>query len=142
MAEGIHNPPALASSQHDLKRFIAVCAVIVGLCLALKLPTLAFDRHEYDEHIYWALTGNWIENGRYLLQGTEILKSLPPEMYDRPLFHHPPMMSILDAPFVLMKSPATAICVSWLGHVLAIIGVAILVWITRRPEWGPTHFFL
>ncbi len=137
-----HAPGLPTEPERDRRRFIEVCLVILGLCLALKVPTLYFERVEGDELIYWGLTENWLQHGRYSLHGTEILKIIPAEMYDRPLFHHPPMMSILLAPFVYFKSHTFSILVSWLGHVLAVVGVAIWVWTMRKPEWSPTHICL
>lgn len=150
MDAGIHNPvrreidspDPLSAREFDRRQFITVCTIIIGLCLLLKLPTLYFERAEGDELIYWGLTENWLEHGRYSLQGTEILKTIPAEMYDKPLFHHPPMISILLAPFVYFHSHTFSILVSWLGHVLAVVGVAIWVWTMRKPEWRPTDIFM
>lgn len=47
-------------------------------------------------------------------------------MYDRPLFHHPPLFPALLVPFVLTGSKSAAVLVSWLGHSLAVIAVALV----------------
>lgn len=119
-----------------------ICAAIVLLCLALKLPSLTYPRLEYDERIYWQLTDNWLKHGTYSLRGTQVLRELPPSVYDKPLFHHPPLLPILLAPCVWLGSPNAAILVAWLGHVLAIIGVAIICWMWRRRSWRATTFVL
>ena len=51
-------------------------------------------------------------------------------------------MSILLVPFVIANNPNAAILVPWLGHALAIIGVAILCWTWRRRAWHASHFAL
>lgn len=112
------------------------------MCVALKLPTLFFERLEYDEQVYWELTKNWLETGAYSLRGTSILGELPPSVYDRPLFHHPPLLPMLLAPFVGTDSPRGAILVSWLGHVLAVVGVAMICWTWRRRSWHAANMLL
>jgi len=131
-----------SSDRNAWRRYVAVCAFIIALCIALKLPSLFFPRAEYDERIYWSVTWNWLHNGSYSLQGMPILGELPPATYDRPLFHHPPLLPMLLAPFVAADSPRLAILPSWLGHVLAVIGVAMVSWTWRRRCWGATHFLL
>ncbi|MBN2563057.1 MAG: hypothetical protein JXQ75_19200 [Phycisphaerae bacterium] len=126
----------------EWQRYAVICTAIITLCIILKLPTLFLQHLEYDEQIYWALTTNWLETGSYCLRGTSILAELPQSVYDRPLFHHPPLFSILLAPFVAADSPRAAILISWLGHVLAIVGVAMICWTGRRRSWGGAHFLL
>ena len=75
------------SDRDTWHRYVAVCALIIALCLALKLPSLFFPRAEYDERIYLSVAGNWLKNGSYSLQGTAVLRELPSSMYDKPLFH-------------------------------------------------------
>lgn len=126
----------------ELRRYVIVCAAILALCLTLKLPSLFFPRAEYDEQIYWQLTWNWLNNGTYSLQNMPVLKELPPTIYDRPLFHHPPLLSVLLMPFVAVNTPAAAIVVSWLGHALAVVAVGVACWVLRRRSWSATHFAL
>ncbi|HVP11475.1 MAG TPA: hypothetical protein VMV94_09850 [Phycisphaerae bacterium] len=124
------------------RRYVAVCVLIVALCIALKLPGLFFPRIEYDERIYWSVAWNWLHNGSYSLQGMPVLGELPAVMYDKPMFHHPPLLPILLMPFVAMNSPRLAILPSWLAHVLVVIGVAMVCWTWRRRSWRATHFLL
>ncbi len=134
----------ILSDQEEYRRYCLLCAAIIALCLALKLPTFLYPRQEFDEIIYWQLTENWLAHGSYSLRGTAILDHprIPSSTYDKPLFHHPPLFSILLAPFVASRNPNGAILVSWLGHALAILGVAILCWEWRRRRWHATNFFL
>ncbi len=126
----------------DFRRYVLVCALIAAACLAFKLPSLTFHRQEYDERIYWQLTENWLETGHYNIQGRPVLDELPASIYDRPLFHHPPLASLLLIPFVTFESPNGAILVSWLGHVLGIVGIAVICWTWRRRNWHATHLGL
>ncbi|MFH1075680.1 MAG: glycosyltransferase 87 family protein [Pseudomonadota bacterium] len=87
---------------------------------------MSYQHNETDEIIYWQLAENWLKTGNYSLQGTEILKSLPAYVYDRQLFHHPPLFSLLLIPFVIMKAKKLAIIISWLGHLLCIVSVALV----------------
>ncbi|MBU0640039.1 MAG: hypothetical protein KKB50_14325 [Planctomycetes bacterium] len=128
--------------QQERRRYVLICVAIIALCVALKLPTLFFGRLEYDEQIYWELTGNWLQTGDYSLRSTSILSELPPAVYDRPLFHHPPLFSMLLAPFVAADSLRAAILISWLGHVLAVVGVAMICWAWRRRSWHATNVLL
>ena len=133
---------ATVPNARERRRYVLLCGAIVAMCLALKLPSLDYPQQEDDELIYWALTKNWLDNGAYSLQGLPILTQLPPSIYDKPLFHHPPLLPILLAPFVMLDNPRAAIIVSWAAHVAAIIGVAILCWVWRRRRWHATHFAL
>jgi 4-amino-4-deoxy-L-arabinose transferase-like glycosyltransferase len=105
--------------------FAGVLLTLVVASLVVKLPVLAFEHREQDERIYWELSTNLVRHGRYSLQGTDVVKSLSPYMYDRPLFHHPPLFAVALLPFVLMEAPSAAVLVSWLGQALAMVGVAL-----------------
>jgi len=124
-----------ASQRREYRRYLSLCVAIIALALVLKLPSLHPHGHEDDELIFWHLTQNWLENGTYSLQGTPILKALPSSIYDKPLFHHPPLLPMLMAPFVATNSPNAVILVAWFGHVMAIVGVAIICWTWRRRSW-------
>ena len=52
------------------------------------------------------------------------------------------MTVILLSPFVRADNARAAILVSWLGHVLAIIGVAMACWSWRRRTWHGAEFLL
>ena len=134
----------LQFSRGALWRFAFITFVIVGLCISLKVLTWFAPRSENDEIIYWTLTRNLVETGEYSIRGTGVIEflDLPRPMYDRPLFHHPPMTAILLSPFVRSDNARAAILVSWLGHALAIIGVAMACWSWRRRTWRGAEFLL
>lgn len=134
--------PLIHYNAAEATRFQLVCAAIVFLTIALNLPSIGIPRLENDERIYWSLAKNWIETGAYSLRGTEILDALPPAMYDKPLFHHPPLLMFLLIPFAWIEAEQTSVVVSWLGHVAAIIGVALMAWTWRRPGRRATDFLL
>lgn len=109
------------------REFIWVVLAIALLCLMIKLPTLGSPHREGDEVVCWTLAKNLGETGRYSLQGSPILRSLSPFIYDRPLFHHPPLFAALLVPFVSRDALSAAVTVPWLGHVLCIVAVAVVV---------------
>lgn len=139
VADNIWN---VTSDARQRRRYAAVCLLVILFCGILKLPTLFAAHAEYDEQIYWALAANWLRTGSYSLQGTAILSELPPAVYDKPLFHHPPLLPMLLVPFVAIGSPQAAVVVSWLGHFAAIVGVALFAWTWRRRGWHGTKFEL
>jgi len=106
--------------------FWIVTALIVLLALLLKLPTIRFDHDNPDERIYLQLARNLAEGGPYSLQGSDLPPGLSPHMYDRPLFHHPPLFALLVAPFVRLGAEKAAIAVSWAGHLLALLGLSLI----------------
>jgi len=128
----------------DRHRYIATVAILLGLCLALKSLTWFAPRAEADEQIYWTLARHLVHDGRYTLQGTGAIEALhlPRDMYDRPLFHHPPLLAVLLMPFARAGNPQAAITVSWIGHALTVLGVAMVCWAWRRRAWGGTHWLL
>ena len=65
---------------------------VILLSLSIRLPAL-FTRHiDNDEVILRVLAEKVSENfSDYSLQDTAILNQLPRVVYDRPLFHHPPL---------------------------------------------------
>lgn len=75
--------------------FTNTTLILIGvllLSLSIRLPAL-FTRHiENDEVILQVLAEKASENPKdYSLQGTAILGQLPKIVYDKPLFHHPPL---------------------------------------------------
>jgi len=132
----------VTSDARQRRRYAAVCLLVILFCGILKLPTLFAAHAEYDEQIYWALAANWLRTGSYSLQGTAILSELPPAVYDKPFFHHPPLLPMLLIPFVALDSPQVAVVVSWLGHFAAIAGVALFAWTWRRRGWHGARFEL
>ena len=106
--------------------FVLVCAVAIVLCAILKLPGLLYPPGEADEQIYWQLAENLGRRGEYTLRGSPLLASLSSDIYDRPLFHHPPLFAAVLVPFVLADSPRAAVLVPWAGHWLVIVAVALI----------------
>jgi 4-amino-4-deoxy-L-arabinose transferase-like glycosyltransferase len=124
MSDEAENPePEIAAPRTG---FPLVVLLVIGLCLALKAPTLNYKHGEDDEVIYVMLTANWLQTGNYSIQGTEIVPKLSQYMYNRPLFHHPPLYPILLAPFLLLQTLGAAVIIGWFGHVLAILAVALV----------------
>ena len=106
--------------------FIAFCCAALIVCAILKIPSLLYPRTEADERIYWQLAENLAYRGEYTLQGSDLPAALSPHIYDRPLFHHPPLFAALLVPFVLADAKSASVLVSWLGHFLAVIAVALI----------------
>ncbi|MEO6324739.1 MAG: phospholipid carrier-dependent glycosyltransferase [Thermoanaerobaculia bacterium] len=123
--------PAASSARQALEA-TAVVAICILLALLLKLFIYDLPHTEPDEQVYWQLAGNLVNTGRYSLQGTEVLKTLSPGMYDKPLFHHPPLFPFLLVPFVMADAHQAAVMVPWLGHFLAIVAVGLLGFALRR----------
>jgi 4-amino-4-deoxy-L-arabinose transferase-like glycosyltransferase len=109
-----------------IPRFWLILTLLLLFCALLKLPTLTFYHDEADEQVYWQLANRLLTVGQYNLQGTEILKRLSPDIYDRPVFNHPPLFPILLIPFVYWKIQYLAIVVPWLGHLLCVMAVALM----------------
>jgi hypothetical protein len=121
-----------SDTTHDVRRrrtvrgFLVFCCAVVTVCAFLKLPSLRYPFAEGDERIYWQLAENLAHGRGYTLQGTTVLRELSPDMYDRPLFHHPPLFPALLTPFVLTGTRNAAVLISWLGHFLTVIAVALV----------------
>jgi 4-amino-4-deoxy-L-arabinose transferase-like glycosyltransferase len=109
-----------------LRRALLFAAPFLALALLTKLPSLGFDHREPDELIYWTLAHHLDTYGTYTLRGAPFLPKLSRRMYDRPLFHHPPLYPALLIPFERRDLRSEAIAISWLGHGLAILAVAWL----------------
>jgi len=127
-----------------LRRFVLICISISLLCLALKPMSWFAPRAEVDEQVYWTLARHFQRTGEYTLQGTGAIEALnlSPQIYGRPFFHHPPLYTFLLLPFAAARNPNAAIVISWLGHVLAIIGISLVCWTWRRPGTRGTEFTL
>src|SRR5688572_12689545 len=113
-------------SRRASRGFIVFCCASVIVSAFLKLPSVRYPFNEGDERIYWQLADNLARGRDYTLQGTEVLRELSPDMYDRPLFHHPPLFPAVLVPFVLTNNHSAAVIVSWLGHFLTIVAVALI----------------
>jgi 4-amino-4-deoxy-L-arabinose transferase-like glycosyltransferase len=103
-------------------------AVVAAVFVGLKLPSLDFAEIENDELVYVSVAANLKLHGRYSLQGTQVLDRLSADVYDRPLFHHPPVAVWLMEKTLGPGRPARSpVVVSWLGHALALAG--LMLWL-------------
>ena len=120
--------------------FFLILALALLICAFLKVPTLHYPHAELDERIYWQLAENLAQKGQYSLQGTELLGTLPPGIFNHPLFHHPPLFATLLIPFVLVGAKDAAVVASWLGHLLAVLAVALVGRHALRRSVGANTF--
>lgn len=129
----VHRP---AAENLQLFWVIRVALLFIAVSVLLKLPSLTFEHDEPDEVVYWSVARNLVEDGEYTLRGSPVLESLSPRIYDRPLFHHPPLYCFLLAPFVVLGAPQAAVTLSWAGHALCILSVALIgyVLLNRSPD--------
>lgn len=147
---GVTRLPAvdeLGQTRQKQPHFWLVLSIILLFCAALKLPTLTAPHDEPDEQVYWQLAGRLLSSGQYNLHDTPILQALSAPMYDRPLFFHPPLFPLLLIPFVHWQCPSLAVLISWLGHFLCIIAVALMGRRLARelpagPDGGQLLFWL
>jgi 4-amino-4-deoxy-L-arabinose transferase-like glycosyltransferase len=130
---------AALSDRTLLRQCLIITGLVVVVALWLKVPSIFIPHEEIDERIYWQLAEHLASGRGYTLQGSALLDSLSPHIYDRPLFHHPPLFAALLVPFVLSGAKPAAIVVPWLGHILSLLAVALIGWRTalKRPM-GPT----
>jgi 4-amino-4-deoxy-L-arabinose transferase-like glycosyltransferase len=106
--------------------FWLVLTMLLVFSVVLKLPTLYFSHTEADEQVYLSLANRLLTSGSYNLEGTEIISQLSPGIYDHPLFFHPPLFPACLVPFVYWNAERFAVLVSWLGHALCILAVAVI----------------
>ena len=72
---------------------IILIAIILS-SLSLQLPALFIPHKENDEVILQVLAEKVSRNlWDYSLQGTAVLEEFPKSVYDKPLFHHPPLFT-------------------------------------------------
>jgi 4-amino-4-deoxy-L-arabinose transferase-like glycosyltransferase len=121
----IDAPPSRSRLAQRSSYLIAIGGVLL-LCGFLKIPSLFHAHDENDEIIYLTVAQNLWTTGHYSLRGAWFLPALPPYMYDRELFHYPPLFPVLLMPFVALRSLKYAVLVSWLGHFLCVIAVALI----------------
>ena len=121
----MHEPPGSLSR---LSQILTLVFLFSAFTLVLKLPSLRFVHSEPDEVVYWNVARNLVERGEYTLRGAKIEARLSPAIYDRPLFHHPPLYPLLLTPFVALEAPQAAVTISWLGHLLCLLAVGIIGW--------------
>ena len=121
-----HKSQEMPRRARSTRGFVLFCCAAAAVCLVLKGPSLLYPRTEGDERIYWQLAQNLANGGDYSLRGSAVLKELSADIYDRPLFHHPPLFPALLSVFAMAGMESAAVLVSWLGHVLVVIAVAII----------------
>ena len=110
-----------------MKHFWLVTLLIISFSAVLKLPTFNLPHQEGDEVAFWYLAKNWIETGKYTLKGSPLSKNpVYIDRANREIPVHPPMFPFLLRPFVERNAPNKAVMVSWLGHLLAILAVALI----------------
>ena len=110
-----------------MKHFWLVTLLVIGFSSVLKLPTFKLPHNEGDEVAFWYLAKNWIATGKYTLKGSPLSTS---KVYfgraNREMPVHPPIFPLLLRPFVERNIPDKAVMASWLGHLLAILAVALI----------------
>ncbi len=99
---------------------VAVFTVVIHAPILLRPPTNA------DELIYLRLARSMSEGSGYTLQGSLILPSLPPEMYDHAVFNHPPGFPVLLMPLVATGLARWAVIVSLAAHLACAAAVVFL----------------
>ena len=101
---------------------------ILLFALAVRLPVLFVAHTENDEIIYNTLTNQVLKNPlNYTLRGTNLLSKLPPEVYDYPVFRHPPLFVAMLAVSFFLFGKYMAVFVPSLFAVLTIAVVCILL---------------
>jgi 4-amino-4-deoxy-L-arabinose transferase-like glycosyltransferase len=116
-------------SRKPISYFWAVVLLIMAFSILLKLPTLNLRHEEGDEVRFWYLTKNWIATGNYTLQGSPIFNIPTFKAYYgyRQMPVHPPLFPAVLRPFAQYENiPHYAVMASWLGHLLAILAVALI----------------
>ncbi len=104
------------------RSFFYILILIILFSLAIRMPALVIPHIENDEIIYQTLTFQVLTNpSHYSLQGTSILKILPQQAYDRPVFHSPPLFVFCLAFITILFGKTWMIMVSIVSGVLTII---------------------
>ncbi|MHB2017821.1 MAG: ArnT family glycosyltransferase [Candidatus Xenobia bacterium] len=135
----------------------AAWAIVAAACLMLVLleaPLLNMDRGlEPDELIFKTLAGRLAEQpARYDLQGTRVLNYISREVYDRPLFFHPPLFAWLlrwtgfNMVLPLACQVLTLLLTFWMGRRLGDLetGVWAALFYACCPVafWCATHVWM
>jgi 4-amino-4-deoxy-L-arabinose transferase-like glycosyltransferase len=115
---------------------LRVAATCIAASFVLKLPSLGFIHREPDEAVYWSLAKSLLAGGDYSLRGSAVLQYLSPAMYDRPLFHHPPLFPVLLIPFAALDAMSAAVVLSWAGHALCVLSVALIGFVLLNRAGG------
>ncbi|HEY4000077.1 MAG TPA: glycosyltransferase family 39 protein [Candidatus Xenobia bacterium] len=110
--------------------------LLVAVLTAAKAPLWSLDRPlEADEIVYLTLSERLPH--RYDLQGAKVLQYVSPEVYDRPLFFHPPLFS------ALVKLGGENMLVPWAANAATLWLVWWLGtrWLDRRGAWFATLLY-
>jgi 4-amino-4-deoxy-L-arabinose transferase-like glycosyltransferase len=142
----------ISTKKPNLQYFWAIVLLVIGFSILLKLPTFNLPHHEGDEVRLWYLAKNWAVSGHYTLQGSPLFEIFPhyePYYAHRKMPVHPPLFPALLRPFVQYEfthyekipqpvdiatieaiytriAPRYAVIASWIGHLLAILAVALI----------------
>jgi len=141
-----------STKKPNLQYFWAIVLLVIGFSILLKLPTFNLQHHEGDEVRLWYLAKNWAVTGHYTLQGSPLFNIFPhyePYYAHRKMPVHPPLFPALLRPFIQYEfaqyenipqtnnvaiieaiyektAPHYAVIASWVGHLLAILAVALI----------------
>ena len=109
------------------KYFWTVVLLVIGLTILIKIPTLNLPHVEGDEIAFWHLANNWIKTGKYTDKGDD-LTPYPAyiDRFTRDMPVHPPVFAALLVPFAKYQALSKAVIASWVGHILAILAVALI----------------
>jgi len=113
--------------RNELRAYLPIAGLLAVVFLVFKLPSLGHTHNEGDEQIYLAVAKNLRDHGSYSLQGTAVLEHLPPGIYDKPFFHHPPLGVALMIPIMGTFGDSAAVVIAWLGHLVLL--AAIFLWL-------------
>lgn len=116
-----------ATSPIAMRHFWKIVLSVIFLAIFLKIPTLNLPHAEGDEIAFWHLANNWIKTGKYTDKGDN-LAPYPAyvDRFTRDMPVHPPVFAALLLPFAKFQALNKAVMVSWLGHILAILAVALI----------------
>jgi 4-amino-4-deoxy-L-arabinose transferase-like glycosyltransferase len=107
---------------------------LLTVMLFLKVNGLRAANDETDELIYRILARQVFREGHYSLQGTPALNALPREIYDKPLFHHPPLFVFLIGLVQKISAPQFQVVVPWLAHFAILFGMLALIYQSPRKN--------
>lgn len=130
------NTPETNPATGRMEHFWKVVLTVIVFALVLKIPTLNLPHTEGDEIAFWHLANNWIKTGKYTDKGDD-LTPYPAyvDRFTRDMPVHPPAFAALLVPFAKYGALNKAVMASWLGHILAILAVAL---IGRHVYRGPS----
>ena len=114
-------------SRGQMRHFWKIVLAVIALAIFLKIPTLNLPHTEGDEIAFWHLANSWIRTGKYTDKGDN-LAPYPAyvDRFTRDMPVHPPVFAALLLPFAKLQALNKAVIASWLGHILAILAVALI----------------